>query len=206
MEVFRLSVGQLETNCYLAYDEATKDAIVIDPGDDGALILAEIEKRALKVNYIVNTHGHWDHVGANTMIAEATGAPLLIHEEDNEFLANPQLSIMFMQPHQPNLQQADRFLSEGDTVEFGNCSLRVIFTPGHTKGGICLYGHTVLFSGDTLFQGSIGRSDFPGGDGNQLIANIKEKLLILPDDTTVCPGHGGLTTIGAEKRDNYFLK
>lgn len=206
MEVFRLTVGPLETNCYLVYDGEAREGIVIDPGDEGAQIVAEIEKRRLRIVCIVNTHGHWDHTDANEVVASAAGAPVWIHWADAPYLTDPTLRSAMFTPPTLSLRPADGLLEEGDTVTFGACQLTVLHTPGHTPGGLCLYGQSTLFSGDTLFQRSIGRSDLPGGDGAQLLASIRQKLLPLPAATVVCPGHGGVTTIGEEKRENYFLK
>ncbi len=207
MEIFKMEVGEIGTNCYLVYDEETKVGIIIDPGDNGKELLAEVEKRQLKIKYVVNTHGHWDHIGANDEVCAATGAKLLIHEDDAACLGEPSLNMSGMLSRKSSTRAADILLKEGDTVEFGDLSLEVIHTPGHTRGGICLYGAAqhVLFSGDTLFQFSIGRTDFPGGSYTDLIKNIKEKLLILPDDTIVCPGHGPVTKIETEKKRKSFL-
>lgn len=207
MEIIKMEVGPIGTNCYIAYDAKTLEGIVIDPGGNDPDIIAEIEKRGLKIKYIVNTHGHWDHIGANDALRAATGAPLLIHEEDAPLLADSGRNLAGMMRGKGLSQPADTLLKEGDTVDFSGISLQVIHTPGHTKGGICLYeaAQSVLFSGDTLFQYSIGRTDFPGGSLEDLLANIKAKLLILPGNTLVYPGHGPSTTIAAEKHGNSFL-
>ena len=207
MEIFKMEVGEIGTNCYLVYDKESAEGIIIDPGGNGKEILGEVEKRQMKIKYVVNTHGHWDHIGANDEVCEATGAPLLIHEKDAACLTNAALNMSGMMRKQGCSKPADAFLKEGDTVEFGDISLEVIHTPGHTQGGICLYSarYHVLFSGDTLFQLSVGRTDFPGGSFDDLIKNIKTKLLVLPGDTIVCPGHGPVTKIETEKTRNSFL-
>jgi len=200
----RLELGSFASNCYLVADEDTKEAIVIDPGVAGGSILSRIKELGLAVKYIVITHGHPDHIGAVWELKEATGAKLLIHPEDARYLhARPGPDGMFHQTGAP--PEVDMELNDGDTVNINNISLQVIHTPGHSPGGICLLTGGILFSGDTLFFSSIGRSDFPGGNGRQLLESIHNKLMTLPDDTTVLPGHGPETTIGTERKTNPFL-
>lgn len=206
MKITRVEVMPLGTNCYLAYDETTGEGIVIDPGGSPELIKKAIDRDDVKVVAIINTHGHWDHIGANTEIKEYTGAPLYIHQADKPYLTDPALNISNMMGTRSVSVDADGILQEGDTVHFGNCTLQVIHTPGHTPGGICLYGEQTLFSGDTLFYCSVGRSDLPGGSYSALVQGIKDKLMVLPDATKVCPGHGILTDIGNEKSNNPFVR
>lgn len=200
-----IPVGGIETNCYLIGDG--KDAILIDPGDDASRIIAMIRKRNIKVAKIVLTHGHADHIGAVPELKKYTGAAVLIHSEDAIMLtdAMANLSAVFDMPFVADA--ADGLLKDGAEVSAGNIRLKVLFTPGHTPGGISLYEPNagVVFSGDTLFAGSIGRSDFPRSSHEQLIESIQEKLMILPDETIVYPGHGPQTTIGEEKADNPWL-
>lgn len=201
----RIVVGPLEVNCYILADEQTGEAVVIDPGDDAEEILKIIRNENLKVRYIVNTHAHFDHVGANSRLKQETGAEVLMHEADAAMLADAaDQAIIFgsriTQPPQP-----DRYVQDGDEISAGEVKLRILHTPGHSRGGICLLGDGMVFTGDSLFAGSIGRTDFEGGDLMSLIGAIKTKLLTLPDDTIVYPGHGPETTIGDEKRDNPFL-
>ncbi len=207
MEIFKMEVGEIGTNCYLVYDQTALEGIVVDPGGDGDLIIGELKKRGLKITAVVNTHGHWDHIGANAEIVEATGAPLLIHAADAACLTDPARNMSGLLRQVGRSRSADALLNDGDESSFGAISLQVIHTPGHTPGGICLYSEKdrVLFCGDTLFQGSVGRTDFPGGSFHDLIGGIKEKLLVLPAETLVCPGHGPVTTVGAEKSGNSFL-
>lgn len=206
MEVFKVEVMPLGTNCYLAYDKDTKEGIVIDPGGNGELILNKIKEKALQPKAIINTHGHWDHIGANVAVAEALNIPVYIHKDDGAYLTDPAMNISNMMGTKSVAKAADGFLAEGDKVVFGNCSLTVIHTPGHTPGGISLYGEGVVFSGDSLFMRSIGRTDLPGGDYGVLLDSIKNKLLVLPGDTIVCPGHGMVTTIRDELNGNPFVR
>ncbi len=201
-----LVVGELGANCYVVGCEKTGEAAVIDPGGDAEKIVGVINKKGLKLKYIINTHGHIDHIAGNDALKEATGAQVLIHELDGEMLtqARHNLSNMVGMPFQ--FKPADRLLKDGDTIEIGNIKLQVLHTPGHTRGGICLVGEGVVFSGDTLFNLSIGRTDFPGGDYDTIINSIKTKLLSLPDDTAVYPGHMGSSTIGYERNHNSFLR
>ena len=185
-------VGWLSTNCYVAGCEETKEAAIIDPGleteNEAEEILEFIKKNGFHVKYIINTHGHPDHISGNGFIKKETGAPILIHESHSGRV------------------HADQKLHDGDVIHVGNFKLAVLHTPGHTKGGICLVGDNIVFTGDTLFAGSIGRTDFPGGSFEEIIQSIKTKLLCLPDSFKVYPGHESFTTIGDEKRHNPFLQ
>jgi hydroxyacylglutathione hydrolase len=202
----KLEVGPIMANCFILGCEKTKEAVVIDPGDDGDLILMELAKSALKVKYLINTHGHFDHVGANKKMKEVTNATLCIHPDDEPMLGELSKSASMFGLSAENSPSPDLLLNHGDTIGFGDITLEVIHTPGHTMGGICLYTKGHLFAGDTLFAGSIGRTDLPGGDYDTLIASIKTKLLGLADDTIVYTGHGPETSIGNEKRVNSFLR
>ena len=193
-------------NCYILGCEATREAVVIDPGDEADRILMTLAELKLKVKAIIDTHGQFDHVGANIRMMEATGAELLIHADDQPMLGELARSAAGFGLRAENSPAPDRNLSDGDTVSFGSHTLTVIHTPGHSRGGICLLGDGVVFVGDTLFAGSIGRTDFPGGSYDTLISSIKEKLLCLDDSVVVYPGHGPETTIGQERRLNPFLR
>lgn len=206
MIIKKLEVGPIMANCFILGCENTKEAAVIDPGDDADRILMTLANENLTVKYLVNTHGHFDHVGANKRMKEVTGAPLAIHTEDVPMLSQLSRSAASFGLAAENSPEPDLLLHDGDTVTFGDITLKVIHTPGHSRGGICLYTKGHLFAGDTLFAGSIGRTDLPGGDYDTLIASIKEKLLALPDDTVVFTGHGPETTIANEKRMNPFLR
>jgi hydroxyacylglutathione hydrolase len=200
-----LVVGPLQVNCFILADEKIRAAIVIDPGDDAVDILKVLRDKGLTVRHIVNTHAHFDHVGANAAVKEATGAELLLHEADAEALAAAagQAGRFGLEP--VSSPQADRFVKHGDVISVGEASLKVLHTPGHTPGGISLLGQGIVFTGDTLFAGSIGRTDFPGGGLKTLLRSIKTNLMTLPDETRVFPGHGPASTIGDERRENPFL-
>ncbi len=205
MRIKTLVVGPIEVNCHILWDEGTKEAIVVDPGGNPERIMAEVKKEGLIVKAVVNTHGHSDHIGANDAICEETGAKLMIHKEDAPMLRDPRANLSAYMGLDITSRPADEYLAEGDEVKFGRISLKVLHTPGHSAGGICLYGEGVLLSGDTLFYGSIGRTDFPGGSLIKLVRGIKSKLLPLPEDTIVLTGHGPGTTIGEEKVINPYL-
>ncbi len=201
MPIQKIITGVLEVNCYLIEDSG--EAIVVDPG--GEEIIPPLQRLKSKVVYVVNTHGHLDHVAANHSVCRMTGAPLLIHSADAQWLnntADPLLS-----PYFPDYQPVTpgRLLEEGDDIRFGSLSLKVVHTPGHTLGGICLLGRDFILTGDTLFAGGVGRTDLPGGDYQTLIHSIHQKLLPLDDGLEVFPGHGPGSTIGQEKRNNPFL-
>ncbi len=198
-------MGPLQVNCYIVEDEQTKEAMVIDPGDDAAAILKVIGSRKLKVRYIINTHAHFDHVGANKQVKDATGAEILIHEQDDALLGATKDQTRMFGMTAPSSPKADRYVKHGDVITAGGISLRVLHTPGHSSGGISLAGGGVVFTGDALFAGSIGRTDLFGGDLMTLITSIRENLLSLPDETVVLSGHGPQSTIGEERRENPFL-
>lgn len=200
-----MQVGQLGTNCYIIGSEKTKDGAVIDPGGDGAKILNKINQLGLQIKYIILTHAHVDHIGAVSEIKQATKAKILIHTDDAPLLVDPKKNLSAFVGGTVTVDAADQLLNEGDLIQVGDIELKVIHTPGHTKGGICLLAGNVLFSGDTLFAGSIGRTDFPGGNYQTLIDSIKNKLLNLPDDVMVYPGHMQPTNMGVEKKHNPFL-
>jgi glyoxylase-like metal-dependent hydrolase (beta-lactamase superfamily II) len=200
-----LAVGPLMANCFIAGCEDTKEAVVIDPGGEADRILLSLAESELKVKYIINTHGHFDHVSANGKMKEATGADLLIHPLDAPMLGMLSSNATVFGISVANSPPCDRTIEEGEMVSFGDFTFNVIHTPGHTPGGISLYSDGIIFVGDTLFAGSIGRTDFPGGDFDTLIASIKTKLFKLEDDVRVLSGHGPETSIGREKRFNPFV-
>ena len=206
MKIIQLEVGSLGTNCYIAYCENTKKAVVIDPGGDAARIIAAINREKLTVQAIINTHGHADHVLANIKVQEATGAPLWIHSADADMLGNGARNLSAYIGASASCGTPDRLLTDGDVLPVGEFNLKVLHTPGHTPGGISLFAGKAVFVGDTLFAESIGRTDFPGGSYSQLIDSIKTKLMVLDDEVKVYPGHGPVTTIGWERRQNPFIQ
>jgi len=200
-----LVVGPLMANCFIFGCEETKEAVVIDPGGDADRILLSLADSGLKVKYIINTHGHFDHVAANGKIKDATGADILIHPLDASMLGSLSTNAALFGISVENSPPCDQTIEEGDTVSFGKITLKVLHTPGHTPGGISLYTDKIVFVGDTLFAGSIGRTDFPGGNFNTLISSIRTKLFKMDDDVRVLSGHGPETSIGSEKRFNPFV-
>jgi len=201
-----LAVGPIQANCFIIGCETTLAGAVIDPGDDADRIMAEVKKANLRIDTIVNTHGHFDHVGGNRQLKAATGAELMIHPLDAPMLAQLDRMAGAFGLKADNSPAPDRTLEDGDTLSVGELRLTVLHTPGHTPGGISLHTNGCVFVGDTLFQGSIGRTDFPGGDFDTLISSIHTKLFTLDEQTTVYTGHGPETTIGTEKRTNPFAR
>jgi hydroxyacylglutathione hydrolase len=206
MLVERLVVGMLQCNCYLVACEDTKEAIVIDPGGDAALILDRAKELGLAIKYIVNTHGHIDHIAANRPVREGTGAQLAIHQDDAEWLVTDQGAYARMLGVSSPGPAADVLLEEGDEIAIGNERLQVIHTPGHSLGGISLVGDGVVFCGDTLFAMGVGRVDLPGGSWETLMNTIRTRLFTMPDDTVAYTGHGPETTIGREKQFNPWFR
>lgn len=205
MIVKRLVLGPLSTNCYIAVDEQTRDSIVIDPADNGEVILNTLASLGANLRLVVLTHCHFDHSGAAAMLCEK-GASLVCHEKESGSLSSPSINLSGHFGFPEIILYPDKTVGEGDEITFGKTSLKVIHTPGHTVGGMCLYGENVLFAGDTLFAGSIGRTDFPGGSFETIESSILKKLYVLPEDTVVYPGHGESTTIGTEKRENMYVR
>ena len=203
-----LPVGPLQCKCSVIGDEVTHEAMVIDPGDDIGNVLALIQKHNLQVKRIVITHAHIDHVGGAMKLRAATGAPILLNHNDYTLLKMLDLQAAWIGMESPGKVEIDHSLGESDKVEAGALLANVMHTPGHTEGSICLYfpAQKKLIAGDTLFAGSIGRTDLPGGSFDKIISSLQEKLLALPDETIVVPGHGPLTTIGAERESNPFLR
>lgn len=207
MIIRTLLVGLIQTNCYLIGDEATREGAVIDPGGDPDSILAAIKAEGLTIRYILNTHAHFDHIAANEPLLAATGASLALHPADAKLLATGGGGKWFGLLSSISSPDPDVELDDGQELAVGGLRLKVLHTPGHWPGHVAFYlpEEGVLFSGDVLFQNGIGRTDLPGGDYATLMASIRHKLLTLPDETVVYPGHGPATTIGAERRHNRFL-
>jgi hydroxyacylglutathione hydrolase len=203
--VHQLSVGPLQVNCFVVACQRTREAMVIDPGDDGPRILQLAESNGYQVKKIVNTHGHFDHIGANQPVKEATGAVLMMHEADLPLLQNARNHAQAYGLTVSPSPDPDKFLNEGDVFSVGEQSFSIFHVPGHSPGSICLLSDGHLFVGDVLFAGSVGRTDLPGGDFDALVEGVREKLFRLPADTIVHPGHGPDTTIGREKQMNPFV-
>jgi len=204
----RVVVGPFASNCYIIGSESDKVGMIIDPGDGAKEIMNKVKDLELDIKHIVLTHGHIDHIGALKKVKEATRAEVAVHADDAQSLKERGgflMSLVTVGLSYPTPPPPDRLLKDGDSIEVGDFHFLVLHTPGHTPGGICLLGEGVMFSGDTLFNCGIGRTDLPGGNYNQLMDSIKTKLMVLPDNTVIYPGHGPETTIGAERTDNPFL-
>lgn len=203
-----IPVGLLHCNCSVVGDETTREAMVIDPGDDTKDVLALVKKHGLTVKQIVITHAHIDHVGGATKLKRITGAPILLNQNDYALLKMLDVQASWIGVKSPEAVSVDQSIGTGDSVKAGRLAAQVMHTPGHTEGSICLYfdSEKTLLAGDTLFAGSIGRTDLPGGSYEKIITSLHEQLLALPDETIVVPGHGQLTTIGEERESNPFLR
>jgi len=202
-----LPVGPLQCNCSIIGDETTREAMVIDPGDNIPQILDVIRKHNLRVKHIVITHAHIDHVGGAMKLRAATKAPILLNQNDYALLKMLDMQAAWIGVSSPGEVAIDQSITTGETIAAGSCTAQVLHTPGHTEGSICLYFPTEkkLVAGDTLFAGSIGRTDLPGGSMQKIMRSLHDTVLALPDDTVVVPGHGPLTTIGEERDSNPFL-
>jgi glyoxylase-like metal-dependent hydrolase (beta-lactamase superfamily II) len=205
MQIETLAVGPLQVNCFIVACEKTREALVVDPGDEAERILQRVQACGLQLKLIVNTHGHFDHIGGNRLLVEQSGAELLIHQDDLPVLRRAREHASLYGMRVTPSPEPTRLLAGGETLEVGELRFRVLHTPGHSPGGICLLGDGHLFAGDSLFAGSVGRTDLPGGDHDTLIEGIRRQLLVLPEETVVHPGHGPDTTIGREKRVNPYL-
>ncbi|MCU1232647.1 MAG: beta-lactamase domain protein [Candidatus Solibacter sp.] len=203
-----LPVGMLQCNCSIFGDESTREGMVVDPGDEIASILEVVARHGLTVKAIVITHAHIDHIGGAQKLKAATGAPVYMNLNDTELQKMLDVQATWLGVKPPEAVAIDVPAKDGDTLLVGTTEVHVLHTPGHTQGSICLWmpGERKLVAGDTLFRESIGRTDLPGGDGRQILKSIHDKLLALPGETQVIPGHGENTTIEHEKAHNYFLK
>jgi glyoxylase-like metal-dependent hydrolase (beta-lactamase superfamily II) len=213
---FSMPVGLLQCNCSIIGDPLTREALVLDPGDEIERIMELLGRHKLQVKAIVSTHAHIDHVGGLKKMHDYTGAPVMMHRDDVPLYQAMEMQAAFLGVEPPPVGEVHQFLREGDTLQWGNLEAQVIHTPGHTPGSSCLFlppdagkitiAAPQLFAGDTLFAGSIGRTDLWGGSMEQIMNSLVHKLLQLPEDTVVYPGHGPLTRIGEEKQSNPFLK
>jgi hydroxyacylglutathione hydrolase len=198
-------VGSIDVNCYIIACAETGEAVVIDPGDDAEIILQRINSKKLTIRHILLTHGHFDHIGAVAALQRATGAQVHAHQDDLDLIRqDPAQAAYFALPSTEPFT-VDSFVSDGDEIVWGALAAKVLATPGHSRGSVCYLIDRDVFVGDTLFSRSIGRTDLFGGDYDQLQESIREKLLTLPDETTVYSGHGPKTTIGREKKHNPFI-
>ena len=206
LRIEEYNVGDIGTNCYFIVNADTKEMLVIDPGGDGKDLIRRINNSELKPVAVLLTHGHYDHAADADVVAKEYNIPIYAHEAERETLENPNLNLSPMFGRR-EIYHADKYVKDGDILNLAGFTIRVIHTPGHTVGGCCYYfdGNKVLASGDTLFCGSVGRTDFPKGSMSDLVRSIKEKLLDLPGDTAVLPGHESRTTIGYERQYNAFL-
>lgn len=206
LQVEPLIVGPLFSNCYIIYDDKEKLGAVIDPGDDADIILTKVKEMDVEIKYILATHGHFDHIGAVAELKTALGADFLAHQDDFFFIEDGKNAALRWGVHIQQPPKPDRFIEDGDKIKIGKFEFKVIHTPGHSPGGVCFLYDRILFGGDTLFQGSIGRTDFRKGSFEDLKNSIRKRLYSLPDDTIVYTGHGPPTTIGDEKKYNAFVR
>ena len=207
IEIKSMTLGMVATNCYLIINKETKEALLIDPADNALRISNVIEENVCTLKAILLTHGHFDHIGGAAELKKASGAKVYALTEEKKICRTPELNLSAQMPPVVTIE-ADEWLTDGQMVETAGISLQVIATPGHTVGGCCYYCKEggFLFSGDTLFEESVGRTDFPTGSMSSLVRSVKEKLFVLPEDTKVYPGHGDITTIGRDKQYNPYCQ
>ena len=202
-----LPVGMLQCNCSIFGDDTTREAIVVDPGDDIGQVQAVLDRHALRCTAIVITHAHIDHIGGAHKLKQLTGAPVYMNSQDQELYDHLEMQAAWLGIQPPEQTSIDTPLRDGDSLRLGEADFQVIHTPGHTQGSVCLWiaGENKLVAGDTLFRGSIGRTDLPGGNSRQILSSIHTKVLVLPENAQVYPGHGAPTTIAYERDHNPFL-
>lgn len=208
MKIHTIVVGPIDTNCCIAYDEDTKEGVIIDPGENAKGILSFVRDNGLKIGSVIATHGHWDHVTAAAEVKAGLNVPFMVNEKDAYLFSETIAPFAALMGFRSETVGIDRLLHDGDEIAFSGNLLEVIHTPGHTPGSSGFYSakDKVLFSGDTLFRGDVGRTDFPGGSAREIIKSVTEKLFKLPDDTFVIPGHGQTTNILKERTDPYLIK
>jgi len=205
MQIETIVVSPFETNCYLVWNKTDKRGVIIDPGDEDERILERLEKLGVTAEAILLTHGHGDHIAAVKPIKDKLQIPLYIGRGDEAMLESPSANVSAFLGFQITCPPADHIVADGDIVKIGSIAFSVIATPGHSAGGVCYFAERFLFCGDTLFYGSIGRTDLPGGNYQQLIDSIDRNILTLPDDIVCYPGHGPATNVGQERKNNPFL-
>jgi glyoxylase-like metal-dependent hydrolase (beta-lactamase superfamily II) len=204
MKVERIIAGPLQSNCYIVYDEKTLDAMVVDPGDEPEKIIGVLDKKKLRVGYIVCTHGHFDHVGAVSRVKDRTGAKVVINKDDIDIYSKAKDQAAFWGYDMDSPINPDMFVGEDDELSLGGLKFKVMLTPGHSPGGICLYGEGIVLTGDTVFAGSVGRTDLFGGSMEELKKSFTE-IMSLPPGTKIFPGHGEWSTVQEEKEHNFFI-
>lgn len=206
MKLYRLPLGPLQTNCYILEDENGKDCWIVDPGAEGERLVALIKEKRWGLQAILLTHGHGDHIGGVQALVDEFHVPVYIHEKDDEFLKDSQVNLSANMGLNVTVNADVHHVTDGQKLQLGAHEFTVLYTPGHTPGGVCYYGNGLVLAGDTLFRESVGRTDFPGGSFNDLVFGIQDKLFPLPEETVVYPGHGPETTIGHEKTYNPFVR
>lgn len=208
MKVVILPVGLLETNCYIVYDENSMDGVIIDPGADADIIQKRVKNLGINPRAVLNTHGHQDHTGANDATRDAFGIPLYVHQADEELFTDAKQLLMGFGSRPAPQRPADHYVKGGEVLKIGALEFEVMHTPGHTKGGVVFYmpAHKIAFCGDTLFKGTIGRTDLFGGDYATLLHSLQKVMQALPDDTVVYPGHGPKSDMGFERRYNPYFR
>lgn len=205
MKIYAFTIGDFAVNNYLVHDDNSRQAVLVDAGYDPEPILHKIDELKLDLKYVINTHGHGDHIAGNRKVIDKTGAQMFIHEKDLPYLTDSHLNLSAYVGMQVDSPLPDRLLREGDIIELDDLKLKVLHTPGHTPGHISLVGEHCAFVGDVIFQGSVGRTDFPGSSSRDLIQSIRSKIYTLSDDTILYPGHGPQTRVGDEKASNPFV-
>jgi glyoxylase-like metal-dependent hydrolase (beta-lactamase superfamily II) len=201
MQITTLLVGPIEVNCYIVFDETSGESFIIDPGADEARIEKALKEKNLSPSFIINTHGHYDHIGADTL----RNLPIYIHEDDAECLVNAKRNLSYLMGNDLTVSQASKTLRDGQIIQCGNLKIEIIHTPGHTPGCICLKIDDVIFTGDTLFRGSIGRTDLPFGDSRLILQSIQKKIVPLSDSCVLYPGHGESSNLAWEKKHNFYI-
>lgn len=206
--VEKYQLGVIRTNCYLVYNDSTKEAIVVDPADNGAYIKNMLEGKGLEIQAVLLTHGHFDHIMAATYLKEMYQVPIMAHEQEKQILEDPSMNLSIGMGGDSCVVEADRFLKDKDVLDLIGTQIKVLYTPGHTVGGVCYLfeKEKILLSGDTLFHGSVGRTDFPTGSMSTLVRSIKDQLMVLDDEVIVYPGHEDETSISRERKFNPYIK